>query len=259
MWGEYSDRAGGIALLRGAVAAGTTFIDTADVYGPHSNEILIRDALHPYPAGLVIATKGGLVRGGLDDWGVLGNRTYLRQCVHMSARRLGVERIDLYYLHSARATDVPFEEQVATLAELREEGLIRHIGLSNVTVAQFNSARAIVDIAAVTMQYNVGYRTKVALLNAAETAGIPFSPWYPSSMPKEEHAARFSDILGPIAQRHGTTVHQITLAWLLHRSPLMLPIPGTTNLAHLKENRAAVTIRLTNEEVSAITALTPEE
>lgn len=259
MWGEYPDRAGGIAVLRAAVAAGTTFIDTADVYGPHTNEILIHDALYPYPAGLVIATKGGLVRGGPDDWGVLGNRTYLRQCVHMSARRLGVERIDLYYLHSARAADVPFEAQIATLAELREEGMIRHIGLSNVTVEQFNTARAIVDIAAITMQYNVGFRAKVALLNAAEAAGIVFSPWYPSFVPQGEQAARFSAILEPIAHKHESTLRQVALAWLLHRSPHMLPIPGTTNVAHLEENRAAVMIRLTLEEVRAITALMPEE
>src|SRR5215470_1149521 len=151
MWGEYPDRAGGIALLRRVVDAGVTFIDTADAYGPHTNEALIHDALHPYPAGLVIATKGGFIRGGPDyaDFGAVGNREYLRQSAHLSARRLGVEQIGLYYLHSPHATDVPFADQVATLAELREQGLIRHIGLSNVSPEQFREATDIVDIAAV--------------------------------------------------------------------------------------------------------------
>src|SRR5579859_1716166 len=160
MWGEYSDRDGGIVLLKRVVEAGVTFIDTADAYGPHTNEILIHDALYPYPADLVIATKGGFIRGGPDyaDLGAVGNRAYLRQCAYLSARRLGVERIDLYYLHSPNATDVPFEDQVATLAELREQGLIRHIGLSNVSLEQFRAAREIVDIAAVTALYNIGER-----------------------------------------------------------------------------------------------------
>src|ERR1700722_3807358 len=139
MWGEYPDRDRAIALLRRVVAAGTTFIDTADAYGPHTNETLIHDALYPYPADLVIATKGGFIRGGPDyaDFGAVGNREYLRQCAFLSARRLGVEQLDLYYLHSATATDAPFEQQVETLAALRDEGLIRRVGLSNVTVEQF--------------------------------------------------------------------------------------------------------------------------
>src|SRR6266540_2964076 len=139
MWGEFPDRDGGIALLKRVVEAGVTFIDTADAYGPHTNEILIHDALYPYPTNLVIATKGGFIRGGPNyaDFGAVGNREYLRQCAYLSARRLGVEQIDLYYLHSPNATDVPFEDQVGTLAELREQGLIRHIGLSNVSLEQF--------------------------------------------------------------------------------------------------------------------------
>ena len=160
VWGEYPDRDGGIALLRQVVEAGVTFIDTADVYGPHTNEILIREALHPYPDGLVIATKGGFVRGGYDysTLGAVGNPNYLRQSAHLSARRLGVEQLDLYYLHSGRATDAPFEDQVATLAALQEERLIRHIGLSNVTLNQLRAAQAIVRIDAVTAHYNVGAR-----------------------------------------------------------------------------------------------------
>ena len=173
VWGEYPDREGGIALLRHAVESGVSFIDTADVYGPHTNEILIRDALYPYPDHLVIATKGGFVRGGYDysTLDAVGNRNYLRQSAHLSARRLGVERIDLYYLHSGRATDASFEEQVATLAELRAEGVIGNIGLSNVTVEQFHAARAIVDIAAVTAHDNIAVRTGAGLLRAAQDCG----------------------------------------------------------------------------------------
>jgi pyridoxine 4-dehydrogenase len=260
--GEYPDREGGIGLLKRVVEAGVTFIDTADAYGPHTNEVLIHDALYPYPADLVIATKGGFIRGGPDpaDYGAVGNREYLRQCAYLSARRLGLERIDLYYLHSPHATDVPFDDQVATLAELREQGLIRHIGLSNVTPEQFRAAREIVDIAAVTASYNVGDRTGAGLLAAAEDAGVAFSPWRPTTVPNQDgNAAHVGDVLGPICEKHHATVPQIALAWLLHRSPFMLPIPGTSNLTHLKENLGAAAIDLTAEEVNAITQLVPED
>src|SRR3954469_764255 len=178
VWGEYPDHNGGIALLRHAVDSGVTFIDTADVYGPHSNEELIREALHPYPDDVVIATKGGFVRGGHDysTLDAVGNPNYLRQSVHMSLRRLGLERIDLYYLHSGTAPDAPFAEQVGVLAEMQAQGLIRHIGLSNVTVAQFEAAREIVEIAALTAAYGLGNRLGAAHLAAAERAGIVFSP-----------------------------------------------------------------------------------
>jgi pyridoxine 4-dehydrogenase len=266
VWGEYPDREGGISLLRRAVEAGITLIDTADVYGPHTNEVLIREALHPYADDLVIATKGGFVRGGRDFATVdsIGNANYLRQCVYMSARRLGVERIDLYYLHSGRATDVPFEEQIATLAELRREGQIRHIGLSNVTPAQLRTAREIVEIAAVTAHFNVVDRHEAPLLDAAVEAGAVFVPWQPVSLvpPGEptdtggpEPARR---VLEPIAARHGATTAQIALAWLLGRSPAIMPIPGTTSLAHVEENLAAQDITLSPEETEAITALAPE-
>ena len=168
-WGEYPDRDGGIALLRQVVEAGVTLIDTADAYGPHTNELLIREALHPYPEYLVIATKGGFVRGGPEYSTIdaIGNANYLRQSAHMSARRLGVEQIDLYYLHSGRAKDASFEDQVGTLAELRQEGLIRHIGLSNVTPDQLRAARRIVAIAAVTAHFNVVARQEATLVDAA--------------------------------------------------------------------------------------------
>jgi pyridoxine 4-dehydrogenase len=260
VWGEYPDRDAAIALLRGAVDAGVTFIDTADVYGPHTNEVLIRDALHPYPEQLVIATKGGFVRGGFDysTLDAVGNPNYLRQAAHTSARRLGVEQIGLYYLHSGRATDAPFEEQVATLAALREEGLIRHIGLSNVTVEQLRAAQAIAPIAAVTAHYNVGTRTGADLLRAAEESGAVFSPWHPVRFDEGGQAQEVTAALTPIARRHGATIQQIALAWHLHRSPVSLPIPGTTSPTHLTGNLAAADIKLTTEDVTTITALAPE-
>jgi pyridoxine 4-dehydrogenase len=260
VWGDYPDREGGIALLRGVVDSGITFIDTADVYGPHSNEILIHDALYPYPDGLLIATKGGFVRGGYDysTLDAVGNRNYLRQCAHMSARRLGVEQIDLYYLHSGTATDVPFADQVATLAELREQGLIRNIGLSNVTLQQYHAAREIVEIAAVTAHYNVSVRTGAQLLAAAERAGTVFSPWHPVRLNEGPDAHRALELVGGIAQRYDATAQQVALAWQLQRSSVTLPIPGTTNLAHLTENIHATTIQLAPQDVEAITALIPE-
>ncbi|GAA3436909.1 aldo/keto reductase [Kutzneria kofuensis] len=260
VWGEYPDRDGGIAVLREVVAAGVTFIDTADVYGPHTNEILIREALHPYPDDLVIATKGGFVRGGFDysTLGAVGNPNYLRQSAHMSARRLGVDTIDLYYLHSGRATDAPFEDQVATLAALREEGLIRHIGLSNVTLEQFKAAQAIVDIAAVTAHFNASARTGADLLRAAEECGVVFSPWHPVTLTEGPDTDKVMAVIEPIAAEHGVTSRQIALAWLLHRSPVMLPIPGTTSVAHLKDNLAAAEITLSADEVAAITELATE-
>jgi len=260
VWGEYPDRDGGIALLREAVEAGITFIDTADVYGPHTNETLIREALYPYPDGLVIATKGGFVRGGYDysTLGAVGNPNYLRQSAHLSARRLGVGQLGLYYLHSGRAADAPFEEQVATLAALRKEGLIRHIGLSNVTLGQFRAAQAIVEIAALTAHYNVAARTGAGLLRAAEESGTAFSPWHPVTLTEGPDTAKVMTVIEPIAARHGVSPRQIALAWQLHRSPVTLPIPGTTNAAHLRDNLAAADIELSAEDVAAITALAPE-
>lgn len=260
VWGDYPDRDGGIAVLRAAVDAGVTFIDTADVYGPHTNESLIRDALHPYPDDLVIATKGGFVRGGFDyaTLGAVGNPGYLRQSAHLSARRLGVDTIDLYYLHSGRATDAPFEDQVATLAALREEGLIRHVGLSNVTLEQFLAAQQIVEIAAVTAHFNAGARTGADLLRAAENGGAVFSPWHPVTLTEGPDPDQVRTVIEPIAARHGVTARQIALAWLLHRSPVMLPIPGTSSVAHLKDNLAAAEIQLSGEDVAAITGLAAE-
>jgi len=265
-WGDYPDREAGIALLRDVVEAGVTLIDTADVYGPHTNELLIRDALHPYPDGLVIATKGGFVRGGreLSTIDAIGNANYLRQCVRLSARRLGVERIDLYYLHSGWASDAKFAEQVATLAALRQEGLIHHIGLSNVTVDQLAEARQIVEIAAVTAHFNVAARAQAALLHAAVDGGAVFSPWQPVSLtrpgaPTDTGGAdEIRRVLAPIAARRGATIPQVALAWLLAYSPNTAPIPATTSVGHLRENLDAQDLTLTADELAAIDALEPE-
>jgi aryl-alcohol dehydrogenase-like predicted oxidoreductase len=259
VWGDYPDHDGGINLLRHVVDSGVTFIDTADVYGPHSNEELIREALNPYPADLVIATKGGFVRGGHDysTLDAVGNPNYLRQCVHMSLRRLGLERIDLYYLHSGTATDAPFKDQVAVLAELKAQGLIHHIGLSNVTVEQFESAREIVEIAALTANYNLGTRLGSAHLAAAERAGIVFSPWGPTRF-DGPNLERIRTVVDDIAQGHGASAQQVALAWQLQRAPNTLVIPGTRTLSHADANIAAARLRLSWDEVRELTALTPE-
>jgi pyridoxine 4-dehydrogenase len=261
VWGEYPDRDGAIALLREVVASGVTFIDTADVYGPHSNEELIREALYPYPDKLVIATKGGFVRGGPEysDMSAVGNRQYLRQAAYMSMRRLGLDHIDLYYLHTPTMTDVPFEEIVETLAGMRDDGLIRNIGLSNVSADQLRTALTITEIAAVTVHYNVAVRLGAAVRNVAEENGIVFSPWHPGAVPGGADGEPFHAAIDPIAERYGATAQQVALAWQLHRTENALPIPGTTSAEHLKENLDAITIGLTEDEVDAITALAAED
>ena len=247
VWGEYPDRDRAIALLREVVAAGVTFIDTADVYGPHSNEELIREALHPYPEELAIATKGGFVRGGPEysDMSAVGNRQYLRQAAYMSMRRLGLEQIELYYLHTPTMTDAPFEQIVETLAGMRQDGLIRQIGLSNVSAEQLRTALTITEIAAVTVHYNVAVRLGAAVREVAEEHGIVFSPWHPGAVPGGEEGRPFHAVIDPIAERNEATAQQVALAWQLHRTPNALPIPGTTSAEHLKENLDAAAIGLT--------------
>jgi pyridoxine 4-dehydrogenase len=261
VWGEYPDHEKAIALLREVVAQGVTYIDTADVYGPHSNEELIREALYPYPENLVIATKGGFVRGGPEysDMGAVGNRSYLRQSAYMSMRRLGLDHIDLYYLHTPTMTDVPFEEIVETLAGMRQDGLIRHIGLSNVSADQLRTALSITDIAAVTIQYTVVVRDGAAVRQLAQDEGIVFSPWHPGAIPGGPDGQPFHVVIDPIAERHGATPQQVALAWQLHRTAGCLPIPGTTSVEHLKENLAAADLSLTPAEVDAITGLITED
>jgi pyridoxine 4-dehydrogenase len=258
VWGPYPDHDHAVGVLRGVVDAGINLIDTADVYGPHANELLIKDALYPYPEGLVIATKGGFVRGGFDysTLDAVGNPNYLRQSAHMSARRLGVDAIDLYYLHSGRALDAPFEDQVGVLAELRQAGLLRHVGLSNVTLEQLRTAQSIVPISAVTALYNVTARPGADLLAAAEADRIVFSPWHPVTTTDGPLAPRAAEVLPPIAAAHGASVRQIALAWQLQGSPQSLPIPGTTSLGHLRENLRAESIALSPEEMRAIDDIT---
>src|SRR3954468_17306856 len=255
VWGEDPHHEKGVALLREVVAAGVTFIDTADAYGPHSNEELIREALHPYPEQLVIATKGGFVRSGPEytDMGAVGNPHYLRHAAIMSARRLGLGHIDLYYLHTPTMTDAPFEEIVETLAGLRQDGLI------NVSAEQLRTAMSITDIAAVTVHYNVAVRLGAAVRQVAQDAGIVFSPFHPGAVPRGDEGEPFHAAIGPIAEKYDATPQQIALAWQLHRTEQALPIPGTTSTQHLKENLAAAHISLTPDEVDAITALAPEE
>jgi pyridoxine 4-dehydrogenase len=258
VWGPYPDHDHAIRMLRGVLDAGINLIDTADVYGPHDNELLIKEALYPYPEGLVIATKGGFVRGGFDysTLDAVGNPNYLRQSAHLSARRLGVDAIDLYYLHSGRALDAPFEDQVGVLAELRQAGLIRHVGLSNLTLEQLRTAQSIVPVAAVTALYNVTVRAGADLLAAAEADRIVFSPWHPVTITDGPLASRAAGVLGPIAAAHAASSQQIALAWQLQGSPQALPIPGTTSLAHLHENLAARSIVLSPQEMRAIDDIT---
>lgn len=261
VWGPYPDHKRGIELLRSVVDQGVNYIDTADVYGPHANELMIREALYPYADDLVIATKGGSVRGGYDYSTVawLGNPNYLRQSAQMSARRLGLEQIPVYFLHSGFATDAPFEAQVETLAEMREVGLIRHIGLSNITPEQFRIAREIVDIAIVTGLFNVGNRRDAAVYAQAVENEILFSPWHPLKLTDGgTNASLVAEVLAPIALRHEASVQQIALAWQLHRSELALPVPGTTSIAHLGENLAAANIILDPADVEAITDIVDE-
>ncbi|MFB4316447.1 aldo/keto reductase [Actinomadura sp. 21ATH] len=251
VWGEPADRDECVRVLRRAVESGVNLIDTADSYGPFVSEELIAEALHPYPADLVIATKGGLTRPGPNVWPPLGRPEYLRQCVEMSLRRLRLERIDLYQLHRIDP-QVPLEEQVGLLKEMRDEGKIRHIGLSEVSVAELAAAREIVEIVSVQNLYNLTYRKSQELLEVCEGEGIAFIPWFPLATGK---LAGPGSVLAAAAERHEATPAQLALAWLLHRSPVMLPIPGTSQVAHLDENNAAAGISLTAEEVAELDAL----
>ncbi|PSL53028.1 aryl-alcohol dehydrogenase-like predicted oxidoreductase [Saccharothrix carnea] len=251
IWGYPADRDNALAVLRRAVELGVDFIDTADAYGPHINEELIRQALHPYADGLVIATKGGLLRTGPNEWPILGRPAYLRQAVETSLLRLGVERIDLYQLHRVDP-DYPLEDQVGELAKLRDEGKIRHIGLSEVDVAQLEAAQAVTPIASVQNLYNLADRHHEAVLEYATEHGIAFIPWFPVATGE---LARPGSVLDAAAKEHGATPAQLALAWLLRKSPVVLPIPGTSSIAHLEENVAAARIELTDEEFEKLSAL----
>jgi pyridoxine 4-dehydrogenase len=251
IWGDPPDREVAKAVLRRVVELGVNLIDTADSYGPAVSEELIAEALHPYPGDLAIATKGGLVRTGAGgDWPKDGRPEHLKQACEASLKRLRVDRIDLYYLHRPDP-EVPYEESIGALKDLRDEGKIRHVAVSNVNVERLAIARGIVDIAAVQNQYSLTDRRAQDVLAQCEETGIGFVPWAPLDAGALEPG-------GPVAQigdRHGATPMQIALAWLLHASPAMLPIPGTGSLEHLEENVAAAEIELSAEDMRALDGL----
>ncbi|GIJ77409.1 Predicted oxidoreductase [Micromonospora phaseoli] len=252
VWGEPKDPAEALRVLRRAYELGVTFIDTADSYGPFVSELLIRQALHPYADDLVIATKAGLTRSGPGDWRPVGRPEYLRQQCELSLRHLGLESIGLYQLHRIDAA-VPLADQVGELAMLREEGKIRHIGLSEVTVEQIEAARRIAPIVSVQNLYNLANRSAEDVLTYCEGNDIAFIPWFPIAT---GDLARPGGPLDDISAEHGATPAQLALAWLLRRSPVMLPIPGTSSVAHLEENVAAAQVHLTDTEYETLAAAT---
>jgi aryl-alcohol dehydrogenase-like predicted oxidoreductase len=250
VWGDPRDRGEAVRVLRRAVELGVTFFDTADSYGPVVAEELLKEALHPYADDVVIATKAGLTRQGPGVWTPVGNPAYLRQQCELSLRRLGVETIDLFQLHRIDA-NVPAEDQVGELTKLQEEGKVRHIGLSEVSVEQLVEARKIATIATVQNLFNLANRDAEPLLDYCESNDIGFIPWFPLA------TGELSQEDGPLAaaaKEHDATPSQLALAWLLKRSPVMLPIPGTSSVAHLESNTAAAGIELTDDEFEALAA-----
>jgi pyridoxine 4-dehydrogenase len=245
IWGYPSDKSEAIRVIREAVDLGVDFIDTADSYGPFVSEDLLREALHtgdgshPY-GGVVIATKGGLTRHGPDEWASVGRPEYLRQCVHMSLRRLGVDRIDLWQLHRIDP-DVPEDEQFGVIKEMQDDGLIRHVGLSEVSIEELERAREVMPIVTVQNLFHAGLRQSEALLDHCTAEGIGFIPWFPLG---NRALVAPDGPLSHIAASHDCTPAQVALAWLLQRSPVMLPIPGTGSLEHLRENCGAALITL---------------
>ncbi len=247
IWGDPSDRTAARRLLKRAFELGHTFFDTADSYGPDVSENLIAEALHPYPAHLVIATKGGLVRPAAHRWDRCGRPDHLRRAVDGSLKRLRLERIDLYQLH-APDPEVPYAESIGTLAGLQRAGKIRHLGVSNVSVRQLEEARRIAAIVSVQNEYNVDDRSSDPVLAACEKAGIAFIPWFPLGAGHALSLARVKRL----AARLRATPAQMAISWLLARSPVMLPIPGTGSIAHLEENAAAAGLRLSATDFAAL-------
>jgi len=248
IWGEPKDPSEARNVLRRAIELGVNFIDTADSYGPEVSERILGETLFPYPQDLVIATKGGLTRQGPNQWTPVGRPEYLRQQVEMSLRRLRLERIDLYQLHRIDPK-VPVAESLGALRDLQKEGKIRHIGLSEVSPKEIEQAQKTVQIVSVQNRYNLSDREHENVLQYCEQHGLAFIPWFPVA------AGKLTEAGGPLAEtakRHGVSVAQLSLAWLLHRSPVMLPIPGTSSVAHLEENVAAANVKLGDREWSAI-------
>jgi aryl-alcohol dehydrogenase-like predicted oxidoreductase len=245
IWGPPEDHDEAIRVLRRAVQLGVQLIDTADSYGPYVSEELIHEALFPYPDDLVIATKGGLVRAGPNQWAADGRPEHLREACEGSLKRLGVDQIAVYQLHRPDPR-VPFEDSVGALVELKDQGKIRHIGLSNVDVDHVRRAQALTPVVSVQNRYNPTDRSSEPVLELAETEGIAFLPWAPVG----GHKPGEGDAVQRVAKRRGLTPVQVALAWLLHRSPVMLPIPGTSKVAHLEQNIAAAAIQLTDEDLA---------
>jgi pyridoxine 4-dehydrogenase len=250
VWGEPDDRAECVRVLRRAIELGVDFIDTADSYGPYVSEEIIREALHPYPEDLVVATKAGLVRHGPDVWQPVGRPEYLRQEAEMSLRRLGLDRIDLFQLHRIDEK-VPLADQIGELKDLQDEGKIAAIGVSEVTTDQLDQVREITDIVTVQNLYNLTERKSEDVLDYCVREGLGFIPWFPIA------AGKLAEPGGPvdeIATKYDATPAQVALAWLLARAQIMLPIPGTSSVRHLEENMAAARLTLTREEVDTLTA-----
>ncbi|MDQ6783388.1 MAG: aldo/keto reductase [Actinomycetota bacterium] len=250
VWGPPDDPDECVRVLRRAVELGVDLIDTADSYGPYVSEELIREALHPYGDDLVIATKAGLTRTGPGVWPAVGRPEYLRQECEMSLRRLGLERIDLFQLHRIDPK-VPADEQFGLLAELIDEGKVRHVGLSEVTVSDIDAAREVVPVVTVQNMYNLTERKSEDVLDYCEAQGIGFIPWFPIA---SGELAKPGGPVDSVARTTGATPSQVALAWLLRRSPVMLPIPGTKTVEHVEENCAAATVDLSDEQVASLTA-----
>jgi pyridoxine 4-dehydrogenase len=248
VWGTPSDPEAAKAVLRQAVALGIDLIDTADSYGPYVAENLIREALHPYSEGLVIATKAGLERTGPGEWPRNGRPDHLRSAVHGSLKRLGVDRIDLLQLHAVDP-EVPIEDSLGALVELRDEGKIRHLGVSNVTVEELDRAQALTEVVSVQNRFNLQDRHAEDVLDACADRGLAFIPWFPLAT---GDLAKPGGPLDRIAARHDATPSQVALAWLLQRSPAMLPIPGTSSIEHLEENAGAARIALTDGDMTEL-------
>ena len=248
VWGPPQDRDAMIAVLRRVISLGVNLIDTADSYGPHFSEQLIHDALYPYPDGLLIATKGGLTRSGPGRWARNGRPEHLRAACERSLRDLRVERIDLYQLH-APDPDVPYEESVGALAEMQGDGLIHHIGVSNVNLEQLAEARSIVEVVTVQNRFNLTDRSSQGMVELCERDGLGFLPWFPLAA---GNLAKPGGLVAEIADDHDATPGQVALAWLLQRSPVMLPIPGTGSIEHLEENVAAAELELTQEDLARL-------
>lgn len=244
VWGPPADHDGAIRVLRRAVELGVDLIDTADSYGPNVAEDLIREALHPYPEQVRIATKAGLTRPGPGEWVACGQPDYLRQQCEGSLRRLGVDRIDLFQLHRVDP-DVPADDQFGVLKELRDAGKAAEVGLSEVSVDQLDAARRIVPVVSVQNQYNIALRGADDVIEHCEQLGIGFIPWFPLASGK---LSRPGGPIDQVAQASGATISQVCLAWLLRRSPVMLPIPGTSSVEHLEENCGAAQLVLTDEQ-----------